>query len=113
MSSPEWSLLNAVAPGVTIHYMDSGIDTGPILQRCELPDPGCSESLADLRHRLIAFGIEKMADVVTALDRGQICAKAQSELEKDNQFFVMHEWLQARAADRLAEIRMSQDAPRG
>jgi hypothetical protein len=54
-----------------------------------------------------------MADVVTALDRGQICAKAQSELEKDNQFFVMHEWLQARAADRLAEIRMSQDAPRG
>jgi methionyl-tRNA formyltransferase len=113
MSSPEWSLLNAVAPGVTIHYMDSGIDTGPILQRCELPGPGRSESLVDLRHRLIAFGIEKMADIVTALDRSQISPKAQSELEKDNQFFVMHQWLQARAADRLAEIRMFQDAPRG
>ena len=38
MSSPEWSLLNHVPVGVTIHYMDAGIDTGPILERCEFPD---------------------------------------------------------------------------
>ena len=28
MSSPEWSLLNRVPVGITIHYMDAGIDTG-------------------------------------------------------------------------------------
>lgn len=105
MNSPEWSLLNAVSPGVTIHYMEAGIDAGPILQRCDLPDPGRCESLIDLRHRLIAFGVEKMADVVAALDRGAIAEKPQSEVKKDNQYFVMHEWLQSRAAERLAEIR--------
>jgi hypothetical protein len=29
MSTPEWSLLNNVPVGITIHYVDAGIDTGP------------------------------------------------------------------------------------
>jgi folate-dependent phosphoribosylglycinamide formyltransferase PurN len=105
MSSPEWSLLNRVPVGVTIHYVDAGIDTGPILQRCEFPDASRCESLNDLRNRLIAFGIEKMAGVVADLDRGTISATPQSDLDKDRQFFVMHEWLQARAAERLTQSR--------
>ncbi len=32
MSSPEWSLLQGVPLGITFHYMDAGIDTGPVLQ---------------------------------------------------------------------------------
>jgi hypothetical protein len=43
--------------------------------------------------------------VVTGLDRGTIVAKPQSGLDQDTQFFVMHEWLQARAADRLSKNR--------
>lgn len=115
MSSPEWSLLLGVPPGVTIHYMDAGIDTGPILQRCELPDWKLCESLGDLRNRLIAFGVAKLGDLVAALDRGTISATTQcapdSTPGKDNQFFVMHEWLQARAADRLTKGRGSSVAP--
>ena len=79
MSSPEWSLLNHVPVGVTIHYMDAGIDTGPILQRYEFPDAARCESLSDLRNRLIAFGIEKAAEVVAGLDRGTISATPQSD----------------------------------
>jgi len=105
MSSPEWSLLSNVPVGVTIHYMDAGIDTGPILQRYEFPDAHASESLSDLRNRLIAFGIEKVAEVVSALDRSGISATPQSHLAEDRQFFVMHEWLQARAAQCLARHR--------
>jgi folate-dependent phosphoribosylglycinamide formyltransferase PurN len=105
MSSPEWSLLNQVPVGVTIHYVDAGIDTGPILQRCEFPDAARCESLSDLRNRLIAFGVEKAAEVTAALDRDVISATPQSDLEGDRQFFVMHEWLQARAAERLANSR--------
>jgi folate-dependent phosphoribosylglycinamide formyltransferase PurN len=101
MSSPEWSRLRNVPVGVTIHYMDAGIDTGPILQRSEFPDAHAGESLSDLRTRLIAFGIEKVAEVVSALDRGAISATPQSHLDEDRQFFVMHEWLQARAAQCL------------
>ncbi|MFZ0770721.1 MAG: formyltransferase family protein [Candidatus Sulfotelmatobacter sp.] len=105
MSSPEWSLLSRAPVGITIHYMDAGIDTGPVLQRFEFPNAVLCESLGDLRNRLIAFGVEKIAEVVTALDGGTISAKPQPDLDKDNQFFVMHEWLQARAAERLANNR--------
>jgi folate-dependent phosphoribosylglycinamide formyltransferase PurN len=101
MSSPEWSLLNRIPVGITIHYMDAGIDTGPILRRCEFPDVGQCNSLSDLRNRLIAFGVEKVAEGIAGLDQGTISATPQPDLDKDNQFFVMHEWLQARAADRL------------
>ena len=105
MSSPEWSLLTAVPVGITIHFIDAGIDTGPVLERYELPDPAQCASLTDLRNRLVALGIEKMGDVVAALDRGSMIATRQSQLEKDNQFFVMHEWLQARASERLSSRR--------
>ena len=103
MSTPEWSLLKRVPVGITIHYMDAGIDTGPILQRYEFHDVNRCESLGDLRNRLIAFGIDKMGEVVAALDRGLIAGTPQSDLDKDNQFFVMHEWLQARAAELLTK----------
>jgi folate-dependent phosphoribosylglycinamide formyltransferase PurN len=105
MSSPEWSLLIHVPVGVTIHYIDAGIDTGPILQRCDFPDASRCESLSDLRNRLIAFGVEQVAEVVAGLDRGTISASPQSDLDEDHQFFVMHEWLQARAAERLTKRR--------
>jgi methionyl-tRNA formyltransferase len=105
MSTPEWSLLNHVPVGVTVHYVDAGIDTGPILQRCEFPDATQCESLSDLRNRLIAFGVEKVAEVVAGLDRGTISATPQSDLDVDRQFFVMHEWLQARAAERYTQSR--------
>jgi folate-dependent phosphoribosylglycinamide formyltransferase PurN len=106
MSSPEWSLLNRVPVGVTIHYVDTGIDTGPLLQRCEFPDVARCESLSDLRNRLIAFGLEKVAAVIAGLDQGTISATAQSHRDEDRQFYVMHEWLQARAAECLTKSRL-------
>ena len=107
MSSPEWSLLKHVPVGITIHYVDAGIDTGPVLQKCELPGAAQCKSLGDLRNRLIAFGVEKLAEVVTALDRGAISVTPQIDLDGDNQFFVMHEWLQMRAAERLTNSRLA------
>jgi len=105
MSSPEWSLLQNVPVGVTIHYIDSGIDTGPILRKYELPEVDSCESLSDLRNRLIAFGMDKIAEVISDLGRGAISPIPQSHLI-DSQFFVMHDFLRARAAERLARSRM-------
>jgi len=110
MSSPEWSLLKRVPVGVTIHYMDEGIDTGPVLQRYEFHDLARCASLSDLRNQLIAFGVEKIGEVVVALDRGTIVSAPQSDLDQDNQFFVMHEWLQARASELLAKNRSAAGA---
>lgn len=105
MSSPEWSLLKNVSVGVTIHSMDTGIDTGPILQKYEFSEAGQCGSLSDLRNRLVAFGVERLGDVVKALQDGTITAETQPDLDRDHQFFVMHEWLQERAAEQLAQAR--------
>lgn len=113
MSTPEWSLLNNVPVGVTIHYVDAGIDTGPILQRCEYSEAARCESLSDLRNRLIAFGVEQIAEVVAGLVRGTISATPQSHLDEDRQYFVMHEWLQTRAAECLTQSRSAAVARTG
>jgi folate-dependent phosphoribosylglycinamide formyltransferase PurN len=107
MSSPEWSLLNHVPVGITIHYVDEGIDTGPVLRRCEFPGAAQCESLSDLRDRLIAFGVDNVVAVITGLDSGTISATPQSDRARHNQYFVMHQWLQARAGERLAKSRPS------
>jgi folate-dependent phosphoribosylglycinamide formyltransferase PurN len=101
MSSPEWSLLCGVPLGITVHFMDSGVDTGPILLRREFAGADGCDSLADLRNKMIAEGIEFIAEAVAGLDRGTISAVPQADREKDRQFFVMHERLKAVAARRL------------
>jgi len=112
MSSPEWSLLCGVPLGITVHSMDSGIDTGPVLLRRELTHVGDCDSLADLRNRMIAEEIELIAETVAGLDRGAISAVPQADREKDSQFFVMHEQLKAVATRRLKEGRLNPVADR-
>lgn len=101
MSSPEWSLLSGVPLGITIHFMDSGIDTGPNLLRREFTAADACDNLTDLRNRMIAEGIELIAEVVTGLDRGTITPVPQTDRDSDNQFFIMHERLKNVAALRL------------
>jgi folate-dependent phosphoribosylglycinamide formyltransferase PurN len=107
MSSPEWSLLCGVPLGTTIHFMDSGVDTGPILLRREFAGADGSDSLADLRNKMIAEGIELIAEAVAGLDLGTISAVPQADREKDRQFFVMHEQLKAVATRRLKTGRLN------
>src|ERR1700730_16964885 len=107
MSSPEWSLLCGVPIGITIHFMDNGVDTGPILLRREFAGAEGCDSLANLRNKLIAEGIELIAEAVAGLDRDMISAVAQADREKDCQFVVMHEQLKAVATLRLNKVRLN------
>jgi folate-dependent phosphoribosylglycinamide formyltransferase PurN len=108
MSTPEWSLLLNVPLGITIHLMDAGIDTGPILRRYEFRDTDRCRTLADLRNRLIAFGIEKLAEVVIGLDRGILSVTPQPHIDSDRQFFVMHTLLRNHAQSLLAKSDSSE-----
>lgn len=116
MSSPEWSLLCGVPLGITIHFMDSGIDTGPILLRRDFAGSADCDSLTDLRNRMIAQGIELITEAVAALDRSTIAAVPQPDRDKnrdnDHQFFVMHDRLKAVAASRLKKGRLNPAAAR-
>ena len=113
MSSPEWSLLRGVPLGVTIHFMDSGVDTGPVLLRRELAGTDGCDSLADLRNKMIAEGIELIAEAVAGLACGTISAVPQADREKDRQFFVMHEQLAAVASRRLKKGQLNPMGGRG
>ena len=107
MSSPEWSLLAGVPIGITIHLMDSGLDTGPILLHREFTAAGECDSLTDLRNRMIAEGIELIAEAVSELDRGTLSPVPQAEHETDRQFFVMHERLKAVATLQLKKSQLN------
>jgi folate-dependent phosphoribosylglycinamide formyltransferase PurN len=101
MSSPEWSLLCGVPLGITVHKMDTGIDTGPVFLRREFDDAGGSKSLTDLRNRLIAHGMQLVMEVLAGLEQGTMTAVPQPAVGRDTQYFVMHERLKAVAARRL------------
>jgi len=103
MSSPEWSILCDVPLGITIHFMDNGIDTGPILLRRDFARPDSCGSFTDLRNRMIAEGIERIAEAVDGLQSGQLVAQPQPAREKDTQFFVMHERLKLVAERRISQ----------
>jgi folate-dependent phosphoribosylglycinamide formyltransferase PurN len=107
MSSPEWSILCEVPLSITIHLMDIGIDTGPILLRRAFARPDTCDSFTELRNRMIADGIELVAEAVAGLERGQLVADPQPDREKDTQFFVMHERLKLVAACRMNQRRLS------
>ena len=107
MSSPEWSLLCDVPLGITIHLMDSGIDTGPILlqEKFELAAP-CN-STTELRNQMIAAGVELIANALRGLEDGSLRPKLQSDLDRDHQYFVAHDFLKEFASARLNATTMA------
>lgn len=105
MSSPEWSLLAGVPLGITIHFMDQGIDTGRILLRREFVGENC-DSFTDLRNLMIAEGIELLVECIEGLSTGRILPLPQNDQGSDRQFFVMHEKLKAVAAQKLKTSRL-------
>jgi folate-dependent phosphoribosylglycinamide formyltransferase PurN len=105
MSSPEWSLLCNVRLGITVHFMDEGVDTGPILLKREFDTPANCTSLPDLRNRMIAQGIEWIVDVVGQLESACISAVEQNSSE-DRQYFVMHDRLKVMAENRLQKLNL-------
>jgi len=103
MDTLEWAILEAedALPqvGLTLHFMDAGVDTGPILRhhRQELR-PG--ESLTSVRQRLEPEMVRLVTEGVRELQRGGFQAQAQKSSE-GKQYFVIHPRLQERAAVKL------------
>ena len=63
------SLLEGVAPGTTVHFVDEGIDTGPIVCRYLLP-PEANETLAQLKDRTNVLALLAMMESVEAIHSG-------------------------------------------
>lgn len=101
MNAAEWSVLMGVALGITVHRMDRGIDTGPVLLARTLPQGG--ETLEETRARLVALGVELLAEGVAGLASGSLIFEPQVRLGEDLQHFVMHDTLKAHVEGLLRE----------
>jgi methionyl-tRNA formyltransferase len=67
----EHAVLRGVALGATVHAVDAGIDTGPIIRRVLLrPSPHDKDRIGLMR-RLEDAAIDAFADVLTAILRGE------------------------------------------
>jgi methionyl-tRNA formyltransferase len=105
MDVVEWTAVEGCIPsvgiGVSLHLMDAGVDTGPILftQRLELMP---NDSFESIRERIDAMMVAAMVKGVCGLRDGEIIANAQ-QVEKGKQYYIMHPRLKAYADRKLKE----------
>jgi hypothetical protein len=74
-----WPLVNREPEycGATIHFLDAGIDTGPIVAHVR-PDVLESDGPHDIGNRIIVAAASALADAALALERGGVRSVAQS-----------------------------------
>jgi folate-dependent phosphoribosylglycinamide formyltransferase PurN len=84
----EWAALRGHPIGVTIHFVDAGVDTGPILLWQEIAtEPG--DDTGTLREKSSKIGIDLIATAVRKLEQGTLVPISQ-DLNAGKQYFTMH-----------------------
>lgn len=103
MDTLEWTILEAQGRlpevGLTLHFMDTGVDTGPILRQYRQP-LSAGDELAAVRERLEPEMVRLILAGVRALQQGELEAEPQ-KITEGRQYFVIHPRLQAKAALKL------------
>lgn len=91
MNVLEWSLFNNDPIGITVHFMDTGIDTGDILLKKNVPI-NTVDTIESLRAKSIPISVEGFFEVIKKLGKSDIQRRKQSD-EEGKQYFVMHKRL--------------------
>jgi methionyl-tRNA formyltransferase len=100
MNVIEWSILYGFKPHTTVHFIDSGIDTGKILYMEELPIESES-TLETIRGLGTSHNVQLLKKVVNNLEEfmGKSIEQAADE---GRQFFVMHDFLKEICKEKLS-----------
>lgn len=88
MNAAEWSILSSLPIGNTVHIIDSGIDTGPILDFFPI-EGGTADSIEDIRTRLEAQAPQNIVDAMLRYDAKMLTAKPQRAVD-GKQYYAMH-----------------------
>lgn len=106
MDVVEWPVLEGhctdVGLGVTLHFMNKGVDTGPILARRPVAVEKTSD-FSSIRNRCLLHMVELIIEGVRMTRDDKLRPQPQT-LEEGRQYFVMHPRLRAIAQQRLEEI---------
>jgi methionyl-tRNA formyltransferase len=105
MDVVEWPVLEATANapplGLTVHYMDAGVDTGPLL-RHEKFHLETGDDFARIRERLTARMPTMMFEVLRDLRDQRVIPAAQNAAD-GRQYYVLHPRMHAVAQRKLAQ----------
>jgi len=102
MNVSEWAALSGDPVGCTVHVVDPGIDTGPILCVREV-DPGPAGNISQLRRLVDKAQVELLGEVLQYVVRsGELPPCRPQERREGVQFFRMHDDLKAILERRLA-----------
>jgi len=89
MNVSEWALFYGVKPNVTIHYIDVGIDTGPVFFSKPIPNKGLT-NIPSLRGWGTQVSVEALLQAVEGISKASIHPTTQ-DIKSGRQFFVMAE----------------------
>jgi methionyl-tRNA formyltransferase len=98
----EWSLFRGDQIGVSLHFINRGVDTGDIV-RVHPIDVELGDTLARLRAKAFPIDVELMLDAIRGLERGTLARTPQTEGD-GKQYFTMHQRLRAIAQKRVAVL---------
>lgn len=107
MDVVEWPMLNGHFDqiGITVHFMDKGVDTGDIL-RVNHIKPRKNETIPDLRDRIEPIMCQTLVDSCMDFLNGKLKRISQNILD-GKQYFKMHPRLLDIAADKLTKFQIS------
>lgn len=88
MNVLEWSLYYNQQIGVTLHFIERGIDTGDILLFKEIAiEPG--DRITDLREKSVVTNVELIIEAITKLEKSNLI-RIKQQPSDGKQFFTMH-----------------------
>jgi methionyl-tRNA formyltransferase len=99
-SSVGWALYKDQAIGSTTHFVDAGIDTGPIILRRRLPIHR-GDSYEQIVRRMLTLSGELMAETLALLETGQVDLRPQDRTVGETLRVIPPEMLEE-AKSRLA-----------
>lgn len=102
-SSVGWALYKDLPVGSTVHFVDAGIDTGPIVLRQELPVHR-GDTYERIVRRVLTLSGELMAEALALVAGGKVAPVPQDPAVGETLRVIPPELL-AEAKDRLAEGR--------
>lgn len=100
MNVAEWSVYEGAPVGATVHLVDAGIDTGPILATRELEE--LPITIAALREKMDWLQLKLLAEVTAEVVRtGALPEPRPQRREDGRQYFRMHPELRTITEARL------------
>lgn len=88
MDTHIWAEWEKKPTGLTLHYMNQGVDTGPILLRREIPRKP-EESIALFEERTEVTSVTSIIECVVKIKEGLLVGRPQDTAE-GKQYYVLH-----------------------